>query len=124
MGVWEGLSDDDEKEFLRAIKFYNRGLNEFDKIDKFINFFIAFEIIGKSLASNENAWINEISSKFNVKYHYEEFPLSQIRAAIIHRKNKSMDWHKAVEIVEKYVDAFGQDVSKLINIYLEKTPLT
>ena len=38
-----------EKILLRAIRFWNVGAVDHDGIDKFINFFIAFEMVGKIL---------------------------------------------------------------------------
>lgn len=41
----EKLDDKDKRDFLRAVKFWNRGANDSDKIDKFINFFIALTLL-------------------------------------------------------------------------------
>ena len=115
----ERLSEEGRRDFLRAVKFWNRGANDADKIDKFINFFIAFEILGKSLVGDKEGWINEVCKKCELKNSYDGYPLSQIRASLLHAANKRLTKEKAEELVEKYVDFFGGDVVKLMKEYLK-----
>ena len=118
----DSLSNDNREEFMRVFRFYNKGLWSKDVIDKFINFFIAFEILGKSMIKDEDGWISKICKSYNLKSHYDNIPLSQVRAAIVHRKNKKLEWHKALEIIKKHIYEFEQDIHRLIKLYLDNPP--
>jgi len=116
----EKLSKEDREDFLRAVRFWNRGFTDSDCVDKFINFFIAFEILGKSLVGDIERWINEVCRRYGLNNNYEGYPLSQIRAALLHHRHGRLTKEKAEKLVEKYANAFGRDVLKLIKVYLNE----
>lgn len=130
----EKLNADDRRDLLRAIKFWNRGATDTDAIDKFINFFIAFEIIGKNLVSSwkkddkgfdlEKEWANVLrevcEKKYGLRFYYGDETASTIRAAILHYRTKKISKEEAEELANKYADRFGADVLNLIVRFIEE----
>jgi len=117
---------------LRAIRWWGRGSKETDKIDKFINFYIAFELIGKKIAEEfaektaksdkekkemKEQWINTFCNvcKLDPKqFEYNGFRVNQIRAALVHAKHKELTKEQAEELTKEYADEFGKKVLKAI----------
>jgi len=126
----EKLNADDRKDLLRAIKFWNRGATDTDAIDKFINFFIAFEIIGKNLVSSwkkdvkDDDWVKVFREVYGKKcglmFYYGGKTASKIRAAILHHRTRGLSKEEAEELANKYADKFGADVLNLIVRFIEE----
>ncbi|WP_148208709.1 hypothetical protein [Archaeoglobus profundus] len=116
----EKLSEEDKENLLRAIRYWNRGKVDDDKIDRFIDFYIAFEIIGKNLAKNEKQWVKEICEKYGLRREYEGAKINDIRDALVHAKHKKLSKEMAEELAIRYADKFGEDVFKLIIDFLNE----
>ena len=110
----EKLSEEDKGNFLRAIRFWNRGKTDSDKIDKFINFYIASEILGKNLVKNEKSWVKNVCEKYGLTREYEGVKVNDIRNALVHAKYEKLSSERAEELAIKYVDKFGNEVLDLI----------
>jgi len=116
----EKLSKEDRENFLRAIRYWNRGKVDDDKIDRFIDFYIAFEILGKNLAKNENQWVKEICEDYSLRREYDGAKINEIRDALVHAKHKKLSKETAEALAIKYADEFGKDVFKLIIDFLNE----
>jgi len=130
----EKLNVDDKRDLLRAIEFWNRGATDTDAIDKFINFFIAFEIIGKNLVSSwkkddkefnlEKDWANVLrevcEKKYGLRFCYGGKTANAIRTAILHYRTEKLSKEEAEELANKYADRFGADVLNLIVRFIEE----
>lgn len=114
------LSARDRQWLFRAIRFWNRGMCENDSIDKFIDYYIAFEIIGKHLVSGDK-WVSKLCQLYSIKCEYEGYKVNQVRAAILHGKAKNaLTAEKAEKIARNHADEFGAEVLTLIKIFLNK----
>ena len=130
----ERLSEGDRKDLLRAIRFWNRGAIDHDGIDKFINFFIAFEIIGKNLVSNwkkgnkkfnlERDWANvlreECERRYGLSFRYSGKTANAIRAGILHYHTTRLSKEEAEELANAYANDFGRDIFELVVRFIEE----
>ena len=126
----EKLNVDDRRDLLRAIKFWNRGATDTDAIDKFINFFIAFEIIGKNPVSSwkkdvkDDDWVKVFrdmyGKKYGLRFYYGGKTASKIRAAILHYRTGGLSKEEAEELANKHANEFGADVLNLIVRFIEE----
>ena len=116
--------DSESKSVLfRAIKYWNRAMSDPDPIDRFINLYIAIELLAGKLVNKEyreNKWVNALYDKFGVNGIYEGYKIHTIRAALVHYKNEHLSKDEAERIVREHVNEFSHEVFKLIKIYFEQ----
>jgi len=120
----DNLDADTRKDLTRAIRFWNRGYAEEDPIDKFINYYIAFEIIGKNLLGYGNAWVTNTCKKYQLTCEFEEHKVNNIRAALLHAKTKNLTKEEAEKLAIKYAETFGHEILKLIKTIFSTTIAT
>ena len=130
----ERLSVDDRKDLFRAIRFWNKGAVDSDGIDKFINFFIAFEIIGKNLVSSwkgddeefnlEREWAKvlreECERRYGLSFRYDGKTANAIRAGILHYRTERLSKEEDEKLANTYANDFGRDVLDLIARFIEE----
>jgi len=108
---------------IRAIKYWNRAMSDPDPIDRFINLYIALEILAGELVKEEyenNKWVSALYDKFGINGVYSGYKIHHIRASLLHYRNKHLSKDEAEKIVREHVDEFSQEVFKLIKIYLDQ----
>jgi len=117
--------DKKEKDWLiRALKFWSRGIIDRDHVNKFINYYIAFELLVRYVLKKEITIdiIKELENKFSIKLTFDNYPVNRIRAAILHGRYKDkLVADTAIEIVRRNVDQFGGSIFTLATCLLEES---
>jgi len=117
------IDSESKSVLVRAIKYWNRAMSDPDPIDRFINLYIALEILAGELVKEEyenNKWVSALYDKFGINGVYSGYKIHHIRAALLHYRNKHLSKDEAEKIVREHVDEFSQEVFKLIKIYLDQ----
>jgi len=117
------IDPDSESVLVRAIKYWNRAMSDPDPIDRFINLYIALEILAGELVKEEyenNKWVSALYDKFGLNGVYGGYKIHHIRAALLHYKNEHLSKDEAERIVKEHVNEFSQEVFKLIKIYFDQ----
>lgn len=116
------LEENSRKTFYRALKYWNRAMSDPDPIDRFLNLYIALEILAGELVNEEyreNKWVNALYNKFGFNGIYRGHKIHSIRAALLHYKNNELSKEEAERIIEKHVDEFAQEIFRLMKDYVE-----
>ncbi|NJE60540.1 hypothetical protein [Thermococcus sp. 21S7] len=116
------IDPDSESVLVRAIKYWNRAMSDPDPIDRFLNLYIAIELLAGKLVNKEyreNKWVSALYDKFGVNGIYDGYKIHNIRAALVHYKNDQLDKEEAERIIEKHVDEFAQEIFELMKDYVE-----
>lgn len=101
---------------MKALKWWREGFVENDPVDKFLKFFISFEIFAKNVVGEEQ-WINKIRCKLKLPpktFIYDGKQANKIRGDIVHAGKE-----EAINLAEKYADEFGEDVLLALRKYVE-----
>jgi len=104
------------KDLLRAIKWWGKGNLEEDKIDKFLDYFISFEMLA-SIKGYRSKYREDWARKFSDDYSITHKPdgkmtVNEIRNAIMHEPGHEKE--KAEKLANQYADSFGEEVLKAI----------
>jgi len=114
LGKLNDLSPEIKEAIVRSMKWWRRGFVEDDPVDKFLNFYVAFEIIGKKISPSKERWIIESCQKLGLPpetFKYEGKSISEIRGEILHAGKK-----EAINLAEKYANKFGEEVLSALRI--------
>jgi hypothetical protein len=112
---------------LRVVKWWVSGNLDEDPLDKFLKFFIAFEMLvslmkhkekskkGKNKDHEEESggsWVEEFCKKYGLTCKFEGMRVNRVRNLIMHEPGEDRD--QAEEVARKHADEFGQEVFKAI----------
>ena len=117
------------EELLRVVKWWVSGSLDEDPLDRFLKFFIAFELLaslkgykgknkekGKKGKNHEEesggSWVEEFCKKYGLTCKFEGKRVNKVRNSIMHEPGEERD--RAEEIARKHADEFGRDVLKAI----------
>lgn len=107
------LSKIDERyrgHILRAIKWWARGCAETDELDKFIDFYIALEILSEVIfpdVKGSTQRVKQVCKKYNLNCNFESKHVTSIRSALFH----SGQYEGLARAIS---DVFGNEVLKAI----------
>lgn len=112
-------------DYLRAIKWWAKGDLEEDKVDKFLDYFISFEMLaslkGYSREKYGDEWARKFSEKYSITYRPgERKPITDIRNKIMHAPGPEKD--EAEELAKQYADSFGRELLEAIKKILDEAP--
>jgi|GEM_PF-854284 len=112
---------------LRVVKWWVSGSLDEDPLDRFLKFFIAFEMLASLIKHKEkskkgknedhkekssDSWAEEFCNDYGLICEFEGMRVNRIRNLIMHEPGKERD--QAEEIARKHADEFGQEVFKAI----------
>jgi len=116
---------------LRVIKWWVSGGLDEDPLDRFLKFFIAFELLaslmgykgknkgkskkGKNKDHEEksgDSWVKEFCDDYGLTCEFEGKRVNEIRNLIMHEPSEKRE--RAEEVARKHADEFGQEVFKAI----------
>jgi hypothetical protein len=116
---------------LRVIKWWVSGGLDEDPLDRFLKFFIAFEMLASLMGykgknkekgkkgKNEDheeesgsSWVEEFCKKYGLACEFEGMSVNKIRNLIMHEPGE--DRERAEEIARKHADEFGREMLKAI----------
>jgi hypothetical protein len=106
---------------LRAIKWWRKGNLEEDNVDKFLDYFISFEMLA-SIKGYKSKYGDEWAMKFSEDYSITYKPggkmtVNEIRNNIMHKLGPEKE--EAEKLANEYADTFGREIlnaiKKIIN---------
>jgi len=100
---------------LRVIRWWALGDLDTDPVDKFLKFFIAFEMLASLIGykgKSGDSWAEEFCNDYGLTCEFEGMRVNRIRNLIMHESGKERD--QAEEIARKHADEFGREVLKAI----------
>jgi hypothetical protein len=119
------------EELLRVVKWWVSGGLDEDPLDRFLKFFIAFELLASLMGykgknkekgkkgKNEDheeesgsSWVEEFCKKYGLTCKFEGKGVNKVRNLIMHEPGKKRE--EAEEVARKHADEFGREVLKAI----------
>jgi len=100
---------------LRVVRWWALGDLDTDPVDKFLKFFIAFEMLASLIGykgKSGDSWAEEFCNDYGLTCEFEGMRVNRIRNLIMHEPGKERD--QAEEIARKHADEFGREVLKAI----------
>jgi hypothetical protein len=103
------------EELLRVIRWWALGDLDTDPVDRFLKFFIAFEMLA-SLEGYKgkfgDLWVEKFCVDYGLTCEFEGKRVNKIRNLIMHEPGE--DRERAEEVARKHADEFGREVLKAI----------
>lgn len=102
-------------DLLRAIRWWRKGYLEEDKVDRFIDYYIAFEMLAslKGYKDRYQDWARRFSEDYSITYRPDgRTSISDIRNWLMHAPG--LEKEKAEELASLYADRFGAEVLRAI----------
>jgi hypothetical protein len=103
------------EELLRIVKWWVSGSLDEDPLDRFLKFFIAFELL-TSLKGYKgkfgDLWVEKFCVDYGLTCEFEGVRVNRVRNLIMHEPGKKRE--EAEEVARKHADEFGQEVFKAI----------
>jgi hypothetical protein len=98
-------------ELIRALKYIRRGLFEEDHVDKFLNCYIAFELLAAAVKRyGGEGWITNFCSSYGIRCEFGGYKVNEIRAALVHPEAKKLSKEQAEELARAYAGEFCNEV--------------
>jgi len=108
---------------LRAIKWWRKGFFEEDKVDKFLDYYIAFEMLASILGYKECkeseerrkaecAWAKSFAENYSITFRVGEMSLTEIRNNIMHAPGPEKD--EAEKLAAQHADRLGMELLNTI----------
>jgi hypothetical protein len=108
---------------LRAIKWWRKGFFEEDKVDKFLDCYIAFEMLASILGYTkckeseekckaECAWAKRFAEDYSITFRVGETSLTEIRNNIMHAPGPEKD--EAEKLAAQHADRLGMELLNTI----------
>ena len=102
-------------ELVRAWKYIRRGLFEEDHVDKFLNCYIAFELLAAAVKRyGKKGWIANFCTSYGIRCEFGGHKVNEIRAALLHpkmeKKEKELDKEQAEELARAHAGEFCNEV--------------
>jgi hypothetical protein len=108
------------EELLRVVKWWVSGGLDEDPLDRFLKFFIAFEMLASLMRYKEknkgkchgDPWVEKFCNDYGLTCKFEGMRVNKVRNLIIHEPGE--DRERAEEVARKHADEFGREVLKAI----------
>jgi hypothetical protein len=106
---------------LRAVKWWALGDLDADPVDRFLKFFIAFEMLA-SLKGYKgkfgDLWVEKFCVDYGLTCEFDGVRVNRVRNLIMHEPGEDRD--RAEEAARKHADEFGREVLKTIRRILSE----
>jgi hypothetical protein len=133
--LWDALRDPSTNKraegLLRVVRWWVSGTLDEDPLDRFLKFFVAFELLvslmgykgknkekgkkGKNKGHEEesgSSWVEKFCSDHGLACEFEGMRVNEVRNLIMHEPGEDRD--QAEEVARKHADEFGREVLKAI----------
>jgi len=110
------------EDLLRAIKWWRKGYLEEDGVDKFLDYYIAFEILASIMGYNDRHedWVKKLSEKYSITYKPDgRISIDEIRNRLMHTPDPEKD--KAEELAKQCADRFGKELLEAIRKIIDES---
>jgi hypothetical protein len=112
---------------LRVVKWWVSGSLDEDPLDRFLKFFVTFELLASLMKHEEKSkkgknknheeksggsWVEAFCKKYGLTCKFEGMRVNEVRNLIMHEPGEDRD--RAEEVARKHADEFGREVLKAI----------
>jgi len=100
---------------LRVVKWWVSGSLDEDPLDRFLKFFIAFEMLASLMGYKGkfgDSWVEDFCNDYSLTCKFEGMSVNKIRNLIMHEPGEERE--RAEEVVRKHADEFGREVLKAL----------
>jgi len=106
----------ESKKFIRVLKWWIAGDVDDDPLDKFLKFYIAFELLAAALRYRRRCnkeWAKQFCRDFGITYQInEKFSLSEIRNSLVHEPGEKRE--EAERLAVQHAERFGLELLEAI----------
>lgn len=117
------------EDVLRAVRWWRKGYLEEDRVDRFLHYYIAFEILAsvRGYKSRYKNWAKRFSEDYSITYSITYGPGSKttvrnIRNWLVHEPGPEKD--RAEELARQYADRFGAEILRAIKRIIDEAAST
>jgi hypothetical protein len=108
------------EELLRVIKWWVSGGLDEDPLDRFLKFFIAFEMLASLKGYKRrnkgkccgDPWVEKFCSDYSLTCEFEGISVNRVRNLIMHEPGE--DRERAEGVARRHADEFGREVLKAV----------
>jgi len=109
------------EELLRVVKWWVSGSLDEDPLDRFLKFFIAFEMLA-SLKGYKgkfgDSWVERFCADYGLTCKFEGMRVNEVRNSIMHEPGEKRE--EAEGVARRHADEFGREVLKAIRRILSE----
>jgi hypothetical protein len=102
--------------FIRVLKWWRAGDVDDDPLDKFLKYYIAFELLAAALGYKRRCnkeWAKQFCRDFGITYQInEKFSLSRIRNSLVHVPGEERE--EAEKLAAQHAERFGLELLEAI----------
>ncbi len=105
----------EKPEFIRVLKWWRAGDVDDDPLDKFLKFYIAFELLAAAQGYKEkypNDWVKRFCNDYGITYRINKWRLSDIRNSLVHKPGKERE--EAERLAAQHAERFGLELLEAI----------
>ncbi len=106
----------EKPEFIRVLKWWRAGDVDDDPLDKFLKFYIAFELLAAALRYRRRCnkeWAKQFCRDFGITYRInKEWRLSDIRNSLVHAPGEERE--EAERLAAQHAERFGLELLEAI----------
>jgi hypothetical protein len=113
--VTDGEKPERLKRLMRALRWWRAGDVDDDPLDKFLKFYIAFELLAAALGYRRRCnkeWAKQFCKDYGMTYQIEKFSLPRIRNSLVHEPGEERE--EAERLAAQHAERFGQELLKAI----------
>jgi IS4 transposase len=111
-----GEKPEKTKRLMRVLKWWRAGDVDDDPLDKFLKFYIAFELLAAALGYRRRCnkeWARQFCRDFGISYQInEKFSLPRIRNSLVHDPGEERE--EAERLAAQYAERFGLELLEAI----------
>jgi len=103
------------KRLMRALRWWRAGDVDDDPLDKFLKFYIAFELLAAALGYRRRCnkeWAKQFCKDYGMTYQIEKFSLPRIRNSLVHEPGEERE--EAERLAAQHAERFGQELLEAI----------
>jgi hypothetical protein len=104
----------EKPEFIRVLKWWRAGDVDDDPLDKFLKFYIAFELLAAAQGYKEKYpdWVKRFCNDYGITYRINKWRLSDIRNYLVH--NPGEEREEAEKPAAQHAERFGLELLEAI----------
>jgi len=117
--LWDALRNPSTskraEDLLRVVRWWAFGDLDTDPVDRFLKFFIAFEMLASLKGYKRkfgSSWAEAFCKKYSLTCEFESISVNRVRNLIMHEPGEERE--QAEEAARKHADEFGQEVLKAL----------
>jgi hypothetical protein len=105
----------EKPEFIRVLKWWRAGDVADDPLDRFLKFYIAFELLAAAQGYKEkypNDWVKRFCNDYGITYRINKWRLSDIRNYLVHEPGEKRE--EAEKLAAQHAERFGLELLEAI----------